>query len=205
MKKQLLILTSVGGLALLNGFSLASLAAPPAADHLITPKSVGPVKLGMTVATARKLLKGLHLERASDGDGAALIAATRGKQTPMVLYAGESDASAPIQEKAKIENIEVTDSSYATKAGVHPGMLLKDAEKFYGKVKVLEISEIEAREYVTFTSAPEGLAFRCRSGEGGVAGRYAPVSAKNPNGGRSSKTYVPTARIYSIYAQKFHD
>src|SRR4051812_47300983 len=114
MKKPVFTMMSVGGVMLLTWFSLTSFADVPA-DHLITPRSVGPVRLGMTVATARKLLKGLRLERTSDGDGVALIAATRGKRTPMVLYAGESDASAPIQEKAKIENIEVTASSYRTK------------------------------------------------------------------------------------------
>lgn len=53
----------------------------------------------------------------------------------MTLSAGEDDPGAPINEKAVIHLIEVTDADDATKTGVFPGMLLKDVERHCGKLK----------------------------------------------------------------------
>jgi len=197
MNKPGIAWMSVGACALGLGLSWTQLYAAPSAGRRITSKSVGPVRLGMTVAAARKALKGFTLERASDGDGAALIAVVRGKNSPMSLYAGEDDASAPIHEKAVIEFIEVTDRDYATKAGVHPGMSLKEAARIYGKVKEIEMSEIEAREYATFSREPAGLTFRVRAASG-VAGLYPPEKAGDPSASRHASKYAPDARIYSI-------
>src|SRR5205807_888609 len=130
-------------------------------------------------------------KRASDGEGIPLIAVLQGKKQMMTLYAGEEDPGAPIREKAAIELIEVTDPGYAKKAAVHPGMLLKDVERSYGKLKEIVKSEIESREYAEFSTSPAGLSFRVQAKNDGEAGSYKADAAR-------TSTYTPTAYLYSV-------
>ncbi len=167
MKKQTQILTVVG-LAL---WIVAAANAQSA--NLITGNSAGKVKLGMTVAQVRKAVAPMKLSRTSDGEGMALIAVRKGGTDVMILYAGEDDRDSRINEKARIEQIEVWDRSYRTKEGVHSGMLLSDAEKKYGKVNSITLSQIESREYAEFANNPDGLHFRLL-GKNGSAGAYVP-------------------------------
>lgn len=159
-------------------------------NRLITHKSVGAVQLGMTVAQARKALRGFTLKRTSDGEGVALIAAVRGKETVMTFYAGEEDPDARINERAKIEFIEVWDASYKTADGVHAKMSLREAEDKYGKVTEIMLSEIESREFATFIKMPKGIMFRLMNNNG-MAGIYS-------DNGRTSMSYSPSSYIFSI-------
>jgi len=169
-------------------FILASAEAQTA--NLITADSAGKVKPGMTVAEARKALAPLKLERTSDGEGVALIAVKRGPTAVMTLYAGEEDASAPLNENARIRQIWVWDRSFRTASGVHPGMSLAEAEKRYGKISEIARSEMESREFATFSNHPDGIAFRL-SGVGTTAGVYS-------QGSRTTTKYDSRARISSI-------
>lgn len=185
-----------------NGLDMPSACASPAQDRLITARSVGAVRLGMTVSAAKKALTGYKLERTRDGEGLALIAVTHGKTTIMVLFAGEDDAGAPINPKAHIEDIQVLDSGYSTNDGVHPGMLLSDVEKRYGKLKELLISEIEQREFATFSKQPVEMIFRVH-GTTGAAGKYTDEDLRRGPPMKSRK-YMPSARILSINISKPH-
>src|SRR5687767_15251727 len=74
-------------------------------NYSITGNSAGGVRLGMTVAQARKVLKGCRFERSSDGEGLTLIAAVcRGKQI-MTFFADEPPDAETINDKARIEFI----------------------------------------------------------------------------------------------------
>ena len=132
-------------------------AANAQRNYLITRNSVGDVRLGMTVAEARRVLKGFTLSRTSDGDGAALILVKKYGKDIMNLYAGESDPEAKIDESAKIEFIEVWDGNYRTADGIRPTMSVKAAERILGKIERVVMSEIEAREFLEFKRKPRGL------------------------------------------------
>lgn len=160
------------------------------ASNLITHKSVGVVQLGMTVAQARRALRGFTLKRTSDGEGVALIAALRGKETVMTFYAGEENPDARINERAKIEFIEVWDASYKTADGIHAKMPLSEVENRYGKVTEIMLSEIESREFATFAQMPKGITFRLMNNNG-MAGIYSDNS-------RTTMSYSPSAYIFSI-------
>lgn len=140
-------------------------------DFLITDNSVGPVRLGITVAQARRALRGLTLSRTSDGEGIALIAVKRRKQTVMTLYAGEQNPASRINERGKIEFIEVWSASYHTADGVHPKMPLREVEQKYGQLKQIILSEIEAREFATFATQPGRMQLRIAD-DNGMAGIY---------------------------------
>jgi hypothetical protein len=170
--------------------TLSHCMAQTSSRTLITEKSIGSVRLGMTVAQVRKALPGYKLSRTSDGEGLALIAVERRGKTLMTLYAGESNPNRRINERGVIEHIEAIDASYRTSAGVHPGMSLREVEKRYGKIKEITLSEIESREYASFEKQPAGIHLRVMS-ESGTAGAYAA-------GENSSKQYAPNGYVFSI-------
>jgi hypothetical protein len=170
--------------------SLSPCVAQSSARTLITTRSIGPVRLGMSVAQVRRALPGYRLSRTSDGEGVALIAVERRGIPLMILYAGEPDPNRRINERAIIEYITATHTSYHTSAGVHPGMSLREVEKRYGKVKEIMVSEIESREYATFDKQPAGIQLRVMS-DVGMVGDYA-------EGENRTKRYEPNAYVLSI-------
>ena len=108
----------------------------------------------------------------------------------MTLYADEEDPERPIDETARIMNIEVWDPRFKTANGVHPNMKLVDAEKAFGKVKKIIRSEIESREFAEFTTKTDGFMFRLM-GPDFEAGIY-------PQGKAETTRYVANTYIYSI-------
>ena len=185
-------------------FVLAAPAQPQISSPvgMITETSVGPVRLGMTVAQARTALPGLTLGRTTDGEGIALIAVKRGATRLMTLYAGETNPAAPIDERAVIEFVEAQDAGYRTAAGVHPTMPLREVERKYGKLEGIMLSEIEAREYATFANQPAGIKLRVRA-ESGTAipsGAGRPYSMAGTYGDGETKTnrYAPSAYVFGI-------
>ena len=172
------------GVQLVNAQSQTNLVT-----KAITSNSAGKVKLGMTVAEMRRTVAPMKVKRTSDGEGIALIAVTQGRKTVMTVYAGEENPNARINEKARLEQIEVWDTSYSTAGGVHPGMLLRDVERKLGKLVKIVRSEIEAREYAEFTNQPKGIDIRVSGSE--EAGSY-------PPGESTTSKYRDDARIFSI-------
>lgn len=164
-------------------------------NYLITKNSVGNVRLGMTVAQARKALKGISLSKYVSGDGVVMIQVIKNGEDVMHLFSGEKDPDSKINEKAKIEFIEVFDANYKTVDGIRPAMPVKNAEKLLGRIERVFISEIEAREFVVFKKKPRGFAFRVavnrESGEYMYAGIY-------PDNEREGVRCVPTAYILSV-------
>lgn len=165
-----------------------------ASKYMIDSDSVGAIKLGMTVAEAKKVMPEANFTRSSDGEGIALIGVLQNKDVLMTLYAGEEDSEAAIDENAKIEFIEVWSSEYKTAEGVHPNMKLSDAEKKYGKVKEIQMSEIESREYAKFANHPKGFDFRL-SAKNSMAGMY-------KEGKMKTSKYSPNTYIFSIQISK---
>jgi hypothetical protein len=190
---------STTGLALIC--SLGAVAASPPLPstvsttmatqrRLIAEGFAGAVRIGMTVAQARVAVRPLTLGRTSDGEGVALIGVMRGQATVMTLYAGEEDPSRRINDRARIESIEVWDPSYSTSAGVNPGMPLRDVETRYGRLTEIDISEVESREYAYFANLPHGIALRVDA-DGSTAGIY-------PADQRAADRYDTSARVVSI-------
>ena len=159
-------------------------------NRLITRKAAGPIRLGMTIAEVRRSWPGIILQRTSDGEGLALIAVRESKQTLMTLYAGETNPKARINQRARIEFIEVLDKSFRTEAGVHPKMQLREVVQKYGELREITMSEIEAREYATFARQPAGIQLRVMA-EDGLAGVYG-------EGKNTSTRYSPSAYVFSL-------
>ena len=108
----------------------------------------------------------------------------------MTLYAGETNPKARINQRARIEFIEVLDKSFRTEAGVHPKMQLREVVQKYGELREITMSEIEAREYATFARQPAGIQLRVMA-EDGLAGVYG-------DGKNTTARYSPSAYVFSI-------
>jgi len=182
-------------------FVFTTLSAYSQNAYLITSNSAGNIKLGMTVAQARRAMHGFKVRRVIGSEPAALIDVTKGGREIMTLYAGEEDEKERINEKAKIEQIIVWDSHYRTSTGIRPKMSVRSAERLQGKIKRVFMSEIESREYVEFQKKPKGLLFRVdvdTSGNYLTAGIY-------PDGEREGTRCTPHAFIVGIEVSHYFD
>jgi hypothetical protein len=160
--------------------------APDADTHVITASAMGHVRLGMTIDDARRTLPGASFRRTSDGDGAALVEIALGREAALSVWADEDDPATPIDWSRPIVTIETFSAAFHTREGIHPGSLVTEAARFFGPVSEIVKSEIESREYVTFSRQPKTLIFRLD-----YAGIFNP-------GRRQTTSFAPGARIHSI-------
>lgn len=182
---------TAGTVSLAWTLSVALASPASSTSHRITATSVGPVKLGMTLAQARKLLPGLTLGKPgySDHKG-GITEVLRGKKHAMWLLAAQHDTGEPPKETGRIGQIWVSDPAYATAEGVKPGTLVTAAVKHYGPVKLVESSQENGFEVMTFTRQPAGLFFAVKAPKG-EAGKYSTPAGEY----RKTQQYVPGAFI----------
>lgn len=152
-------------------------------NNLITTNSVGTIKLQSTLKSVKNILNQYTFVSTTDGEGVPLTTVTDKHHLLFQLYTND---------KKKIQYIEIFDSAYQTKNGVHVGMSITDIEKHYGKLKEIMRSEIESREYATFAKQPKELTFRIIGKNDSSAGIYS-------NENNTTKTYHPDAYLYSIF------
>src|SRR5688500_711757 len=84
-------------------------------DYLIDATRAGAIKLGMSLRTVRKLISPMTLQRTTDGEGLALVAVMQGSSLVMRLFAGERNASIRINDRHRVEQIEVHDARFHIK------------------------------------------------------------------------------------------
>ncbi|MGI8811794.1 MAG: hypothetical protein ACR2IH_04615 [Pyrinomonadaceae bacterium] len=170
-------------------------------NYSITSTSVGNVRLGMTIATAWRTMRGFTFRRTSDGDGVALVEVRRGGKSIMTLYADERNPKARINEHARIEHVRVFDRSYRTANGIRTEMLVGNAETKLGGIEEVFMSEIESREYVVFRKKTKGLMYRI---DVPMSGNF-PTAGVYPEGKRITNRYAATAFISAIEVSKYFD
>jgi hypothetical protein len=183
------VMKSMIGLAFI---ALLSSAVYGQQNFTIGDNSVGGVRIGMTIRQARRVLKYCRLKRDTDGEGIALIGVRCSRKEVMTLYAGESDVDGPIDENARIEFIEVWDSRFKTAHGVHTGMHIAEAERRIGKVKRIELTQIESREFVTFSQQPKQISYRI----------YGGIYKPGQSGQSVTLRYKPRTTIHSIQVSR---
>ena len=152
--------------ALILGFAM-----PAAAECLIQKDSIAGIKLGQNLKQVKQKFPKAKMERTSD-DGVALVAITLSKDVLVFAFQdGEEDPDAPIKLHKKIDFLITNSPACHTASGVHPGMKIKDAEAKLGKVKEVQLSAIESREYAIFTRHPKHFEFRMEMGTGIYPGK----------------------------------
>ena len=154
--------------------------------HLISMSAIGHVRLRMTLDEARHALPGASFSRTTDGDGAALVEIAFGHDNSLSVWAEEDDPATPIDWSKRIVTIETFSAGFHTREGIHPGSLVAEAARFFGPVREIVKSEIESREYVTFSRQPRALTFRLD-----YTGIFTP-------GLQRTTSFAPGAKIWSI-------
>jgi hypothetical protein len=154
--------------------------------HLITIASIGPVELGTSLGEARSAMPNARFDRSSDGEGVALVQVTLAAGESVIVWADEEDPASDIDWSKKIRSMETFSEVFHTQEGVHPGSLVADVEKRYGKTRSVEMSEIESRQYITFENQPAWLIFRLD------------YTGKFTEGSRVTTEVAPGGRIQSI-------
>ena len=157
-------------------------AAPPSC--VVTAEGIGPIKLGATLAAAKRALPSATFEVDEDADGVPLIGVTVGGQTLMALFADiESDS---VDWEKPIQMMETFNAACATTDGIHPESRVLDVEKVFGRTTRIMLSEIESRQYIEFERQPRGMIFRLD---------YTGIF---PEGSRETRRFEPEAKIFSI-------
>ena len=170
---------------------ILGLAMPAAAECLIQKDGIGGIKLGQNLKQVKQKFPKAKMDKTSDADGVSFVAITLSKD--ILVFASqdeEDDPDTPIKLHKKINFLETDSPTCHTTSGVHPGMKIKDAEAKLGKVKRIQLSEIEAREYATFARQPKHFGFRVEQGTGIYPGK-----GETPN---QTRRYHQTARIEAI-------
>jgi len=140
----------------------------------------------MTLDEARRVVPSAKFQRTSDGEGIALVEVVLAPGSSMIVWAHEDDPDAPVDWSKTIRMIETFSPVFHTAEGAHPGSLVADVEKIYGKVREIAKSEIESREYIVFDKQPAGVTFRLN---------YTGVF---PDSSRTTTEVGPGAMIQSI-------
>ena len=141
-------------------------------NFLITPNSAGDIRLGMTIAEARRVFKGVTFEQNDYGEEAVSVAIRRGETIVMSLITDQKDKTAddngvvPIDETAKIESITFSDPRYRTEDGVHIGMSISDVVQRFGKLKKIDLWEYDGSEHAEFSNSPKTFSFTVTAEKG---------------------------------------
>ncbi len=140
-------------------------------DLLITARSAGSIRLGMTVNEAKAAMPSAEFN--SDLDTGKIKVDQPGSTImSLTVETYNADGSEmPITSNSKIIIIEVLDPRYKTGDGAHVGMKLPDAEMLFGKLKemVMSYGETESGE---FTRQPPGISFEFQGSGDVSAGIY---------------------------------
>ena len=173
---------------------------------MITPTSVGDIRLGMTVTEARKVFPGTFFEQYDYSEEGVQIEIKRGEKILMSLSTdqenktGDRNGRVPIVESAKIERIMFSDTRYKTADGIRVGSTVSATEKAFGKVLKIDFWGLDGSEHVTFANAPKayGITIAAKPGSGDEArgGIYA-------EGKVSTTSYSPGAVIDSLVVSNY--
>jgi hypothetical protein len=136
--------------------------APPARldGRLISATGVGALRVGMTLAEARRTHPTSTFARTSDGDGAALVEVSLAPRESLILSTDEEDPELPIDWSKRIKRIETFSAAFYTAEGVRVGSLVTEVERVFGPTRQIVKSEIESREYIEFERQPAYLTLR---------------------------------------------
>ena len=158
----------------------------------INQQAIADVRLGMNIKQVKQKFPQAKITRTSDGEGLALIDIKLKPNLSLLAYADEEDANKPVNQNRKITWLATDSAVCKTKAGVYAGMKLAEVEKYYGNLREIVESEIEAREFAQFSRQPTWLNIQAESGAG--------IFPKNTNsdGAKRSKRYQKNATVVRL-------
>lgn len=104
-------------------------AAPRvAASVLITSKSIGPARLGMTVAALKRAFPGAILKEAEDGPDPVHVLKENGREVLEFVT-----RSGTLSDRSTVSLLSTSDPRFQLKSGIRPGSWLSNAVKIHGR------------------------------------------------------------------------
>ncbi|MEB4591101.1 hypothetical protein VSS37_08940 [Candidatus Thiothrix sp. Deng01] len=159
-------------------------AAPALNSYTITAGSAGPVQLGMPSSEILAAMPGVAAGVELDGEGIEWMTLTLNGETLMNVMLDKNTHAASL--------IRVLSPRFVTEQNVRVGENLQSAGEKLGGLTEIQWTEVESREFATFTNAPASMVFQVISNDGTTAGVY--------NKGETSTTIASaSATIHSIW------
>ena len=137
----------------------ALLAAPVASACTVTPTSIAGIRLGQTPAQVQRALPQAQIRSEADAETGEITLITLPQKIEVFALLNDNTQ--------QITWLETPSPACRTAHGIRPRMALRDAEKTLGKVRDIELSEVEMRSVARFARQPKWLNIRVRGGDFG--------------------------------------
>ena len=137
----------------------ALIAAPVASACTITPNSIADIQLGQTLAQVQRALPQAQIRSEADAETGEITLITLPQKIEVFALLNDNTQ--------QITWLETPSPTCRTAHGIRPRMALRDAEKTLGKVRDIELSAVEMRQFARFTQQPKWLNIRVRGGDFG--------------------------------------
>ncbi|WGZ94937.1 MAG: hypothetical protein QJT81_02830 [Candidatus Thiothrix putei] len=161
--------------------------APPSGQVLdtypITDTGAGTIQLGMLSTDIQAAMPGVTVTLEQDGEGIEWMTLNMNGENLMNIMLDRSTHTANL--------IRILSPRFVTAQGVKVGENLQSVGEKLGGLKEIQWTEIESREFATFTHAPATMVFQV-IGNNGTAGVY-------PNGETITTIAASSATIHSIW------
>jgi hypothetical protein len=159
-------------------------ATPPSVDYYtITDTSAGPVQLGMLSSDILALIPDAKATIEQDAEGIEWMTLSVDSEALMNIMLDRSTHSVSL--------IRIISPRFITKQGVKVGENLQSVGEKLGGLREIQLTEIESREFATFTNAPVTMVFQV-VGKNSTAGIY-------PSAETITAVAAPSATIHSIW------
>lgn len=149
----------------------------------ITDTSAGAIQLGMLSTDIPAAMPGATATLEQDGEGIEWMTLSMNGENLMNIMLDRSTHTANL--------IRILSPRFVTAQGIKVGENLQSVGEKLGGLKEIQWTEIESREFATFTHAPITMVFQV-IGNNGTAGVY-------PNGETITTIAASSATIHSIW------
>ncbi|TAD77850.1 MAG: hypothetical protein EA001_09065 [Oscillatoriales cyanobacterium] len=175
--------------------SPAPKVAPIDPARLIAANGIGPVRLGMTLAQAKRVM-GANVRWENTPNFMVDFGAIAVKSGSTVLFYVVYEADRPLRDRDSISILMTQNPAYKTGEGVGPSTSIARVASIYGPATLSFNWDDEGREYVRFANQPSSMLFRTQGRPNDFDGRY---PATQGDAFHSTTTYRPTAAISAVW------
>jgi hypothetical protein len=163
--------------------------------RLISAGGIGPVRLGMTLAQAKRVM-GSTVRWENVPNLMVDFGAIAVKSGSTVLFYVVYEADRPLRDRDTISILMTQNPAYKTSEGVGPSTTIARAASIYGPATLSFNWDDEAREYVRFANQPSSMLFRTQGQPNNFDGQYATTQG---DAFHSTTTYRATAAISAVW------
>ena len=167
-------------------------------ERLLTPRQVGRVRLGMSVAEVKRLFPSATFRLVPLPDIPAIVAVKQPGGDDILYFGtertGEDGGGALPRDDERVTQLVTKDPRFRTAEGVGPGSPLEDATKAYGAATLFYSPDVEYAKFGAGPAAGFGFLLAPPSGQKS-AGIYDTSPEETEGGFKRSTRFHPGAKI----------